>query len=106
MTATPRHVPASRAVARNLRLLRARHRLTLEQLVAKFAAAGHPHMTYSMVSSIESRSHRAVTVDDLAAYHAVFGVTLPELIEACPTCGGVPPVGFTCNDCGVQGTGR
>ncbi|MET7639338.1 helix-turn-helix transcriptional regulator [Streptomyces sp. NPDC005438] len=107
--------PYTRHVAATIRDLRERAGLNTTELARRLTAAGRPiHQT--TVSRIESGS-RAITVDDVAAFAAVFGVRPAALLPgdpedpacACRLHGHsydsreiTGPGPRTCNDCGQQ----
>jgi ribosome-binding protein aMBF1 (putative translation factor) len=44
---------------------------------------------------------RAITLWEAVAIADLLGVSdVREFVSACPICRGVPPSGFSCNDCG------
>lgn len=71
---------------------------------AKLAKASGPRILPTQIARIET-GERPATISEAARICAVFGVALPdltvELPDICAKCGGTPPLGFTCNTCGV-----
>lgn len=93
----------SEQVAGNVRGLREARGLTIYSLSDALSKAGRP-ITASAVAKIE-RLERHVTVDDLTALAAALKVTPQQLLnrsDACTTCAGSPPIGFTCRGCGAE----
>ncbi|WP_406444585.1 helix-turn-helix domain-containing protein [Streptomyces sp. NBC_01613] len=95
--------PAGERVAANVRSLRETRGLTVRSLSEALGEAGHPLNRWA-VAKIE-QLERHVTVDDLAALATVLKTTPQRLLnspDACATCGGFPPAGFSCRSCGAE----
>jgi hypothetical protein len=94
---------AGHNVRRNISRLRQERRFTYVELSELLTASGRPIPVLGL-RRIE-HGERRVDADDLVALAAVFGVA-PELLldppSECGTCHGMPPLGFTCNDCGIR----
>lgn len=99
MTATP-----SRTAFANMRRLRQRAGLSCEKLATELAAAGFA-VGRSLLANQENGRVGSMSVDQAAALCRLFKVTFEKLIDpaSCDTCGGLPPEGFTCNECGKAG---
>lgn len=101
----PRPTPAeySATVSRRIRELRKRRGWTVQHLVDQLATSGFP-LGRVTVSKMENGKRDQVTVDELYAFAAVFGVPVDELAHdgaRCPTCKDEPPTGFRCLACGA-----
>ncbi|MET8766303.1 helix-turn-helix transcriptional regulator [Streptomyces sp. NPDC004658] len=90
--------------------MRAARGLSLRELAARLASAGHS-LSADAINKIENgreagdeRQVRRVDVDDLHALAAALNVR-PEQLWAgpadCLTCHGKPPTGFICATCGT-----
>ena len=96
----------SENVAKNVRLLRHSHKLTIEALADLMG------FTPAVITNIEngrpklgSRT-RHIDVDELSVLANIFGIADPWSLTKtpeCGTCNGAPPVGFKCNTCGLGG---
>lgn len=93
--------PLAERVAQNLVRLRTQRRLTYVEISARLAAAGRPIHRLG-IQQVELGKRR-IDIDDLAAFAAVFGLADPWAltVEVCKVCGGAPPQGFTCRECGL-----
>jgi transcriptional regulator with XRE-family HTH domain len=101
-------------VCENIRRIRAVRGLSLRALSAELKKIGYT-LSPDAINKIENgRAHtpgtgqpgqfRRVSVDDLAAFAAAFGVAPAQLMEPpaeCATCHGAPPPGFACTECGT-----
>lgn len=97
---------ATRSVATHLRALRRERGWSAREVSERLTAAGWP-ITRASINQIEANARdgklvRRVTVDDLMALAEVLGVDPASMLTApaCDACNGVPPGGFTCNQCG------
>jgi transcriptional regulator with XRE-family HTH domain len=99
---------ASDELAGTIALLRKKRRWTLRDLADACEALGADRLTENALENIEygrrdkqGRRRRDITVDELVVFAAVFGMSPADLLSGrfCKTCVGVPPAGFTCNDC-------
>ena len=90
-------------VRANIDMLRKAKGFSTKTLSRELDAAGRP-IEQSGVWRIVN-GERQVDVDDLVAFSKVFGVRPEQLLVpwTCETCGGQPPVGFTCQACGERG---
>ncbi len=98
--------PAGEFVRANVRRLREAAHLSLRDLSDLMGEAGRP-MLPSGINRIEQGARR-VDVDDLVVLAKVLGVRPDELLtpfelEICANCDNEPPVGFTCQTCGMPG---
>lgn len=96
-------------VAQLVRMLRQQHGINRDQLAAACREAGSQRMSAATITNIETGRpskdgvrRRAVTVDELVVFAAVFSVAPADLLtDPCGVCHGAPPPGFTCNPCGT-----
>jgi transcriptional regulator with XRE-family HTH domain len=97
-------------VARRVRALRQQRGWSVRQLADECAKHDAPQLTVASLGNIErgqdadaKRRAREVTVDELYALAAVFGVA-PDALAGpdgqCEVCDGSPPAGFMCLSCG------
>lgn len=93
---------ATRLVAARVKTLRRARGWRLEDLSVRLGEVGRP-MLATTLSKVE-RCARRIDVDDVAALAAAFRVPVVRLLEAeaCEQCHGAPPLGFTCNGCGLE----
>lgn len=106
-------VGVSDTVGAQLRSLRKRVGLSVEEVAKLCAGAAAPELTANVLYAIEGGRRkegertRTVTVDELFALARALEVTpgmlLPGLLRECATCRGTPPAGFTCRACGTEG---
>ena len=76
---TPRPKPPallSRSVARRVRELREQHSMTVRELAEKLAEVGAGHLDRAVLTNLETERRQGVTVDEVAAFAEVFGVTI------------------------------
>lgn len=94
----------SNAVSVNMRRMRKKRGWSRPQLVEELTAAGCPVRLITL-ANLELGRRAEVSVDLTVALGRVFGVSVEDLCSAslCDTCSGLPPAGFTCNDCGKRG---
>lgn len=61
------------------------------------------HWDRNIVANIEHGRRQSATIDELFAVAEVFKVHPMQLIGSapCDTCHGLPPKGFTCDECGA-----
>lgn len=90
-----------------MRQLRKRRGWTMEHLAKEVRANGY-EITGVNLNNYESRAGRrpgSLSVDLLVALARAFGMSAGELIDAasgdCGRCGGDPPAGFICANCGA-----
>jgi transcriptional regulator with XRE-family HTH domain len=105
-------VTLSERIAQRVRMLRRQHGMNREQLASACQQLGGPaSLSAAAITNIETGRptkdggrRRAVTVDELGLFAAVFSVTPADLLspDTCGSCGGAPPRGFTCNECGIS----
>ena len=92
-------------VAANVRAMRRKRKLTQAALADALAAHGVT-VGRNVLANIETGRRVDVSVDELAAFAAVFDVepwSLTKRHVVCLNCGGQPHLGFTCRVCGVEG---
>ncbi|MFE3484800.1 helix-turn-helix domain-containing protein [Streptomyces griseus] len=102
----------ARIVGRNITIRRKYLGLSQAQLAAKITEAGFPIsetvVHFSEIGRAGKRpenQYRNLSVDQLMAFAAVFECSPLDLLqEACATCQGIPPKGFTCNECAATGS--
>jgi hypothetical protein len=101
--------PRGKTVARNVRYFRKSRGLSAGDLAAKT----DNRLSLDAVKKIEAAVNpdatfvRRVDVDDLFVLASALGINPGVLLDplaGCDTCHGVPPLGFTCNECGTDGT--
>ena len=94
----------SEAVARRLRSLRQQRGWTVQHLADTLTANGMP-TTRVALSSLELGKRVTVTVDELYAFAAAFGIHPDQMVNgpACQVCSDAPPPGFACLNCGTTG---
>lgn len=92
--------PPSASVARNIKRLRRIRGWTAADLAREVTASGVPWIR-QVVSCVEN-GRRRITVDELAALGAAFGVEPWSLTGTprCRACNGAPPAGYACLTCG------
>ena len=94
---------ASDNVVKAMRAMRQKLGLSCRELSEQLAAQGHHLSKWVLTAQEQGRSER-VSVDQVVALAGVFGVPIDRLLNpVCETCQGLPPAGFTCNDCDATG---
>lgn len=79
--------------------LRQRNGWTQEELAQRLTDLGCV-VSFHVIANMERRE-QVISVDFAFALATVFGVTMTGLLEeACETCNGRPPIGFSCKECG------
>lgn len=101
-------LPVSRTVGAHVAALRAARGWTLRGLARVIAGNGH-HISYTTIGRFERAAASdakpvAVSVDDLVALAAAFGVPPTRLLTApaCFVCMDQPPAGFACRTCHAE----
>jgi transcriptional regulator with XRE-family HTH domain len=94
----------SDTVAANIRNLRHARNWSQRTLAERCAAAGMPSLDGPKIAKTELRLRDAISVDELVAFAAAFGVRPEELLVPfeCPQCHNAPPAGFACKVCGAD----
>lgn len=103
MTARPQSTSHSGNAIRRVRLLRKARGWSAQHLVDQLAVGGCP-MGRSTLAGLENGQRSHLTVDELCAFAAVFGVPVEHLLSQgpiCPTCDDQPLAGFRCLSCGL-----
>lgn len=105
MTGKSTPTDLSAQVTANVRRLRKMRGWSAQELSNRLTAAGCP-ISQNTISGREAKSKAVsrVSVDELAAFSAVFDRPITDLLAeevACEQCAGEPPAGFTCNACGA-----
>lgn len=94
----------SRLLADRIRRMRLLRRISTQQLADGMARRGFPILR-SAISQIENGYRKSLTVDELVAFAAYFGVTITALLDenaVCDACRDDPPIGYRCLTCGMQ----
>lgn len=95
-------------VAQRIRELRQSRGWSVSFLVKKVKAARPEiRITREIIANWESGRRAAISIDELDGVAAALGIPNPwDLTKpGCKRCLGMPPMGFTCNECGVEGIG-
>lgn len=104
MAATPlARGPMNARVSANVTRLRRKLKISQAELESRTATAGFRIPTLGL-TRIE-RGQRRITLDEVQALASALGVTFNDLAfvepaAVCEVCGGVPPKGFRCMECG------
>lgn len=95
----------SAALIAHMRRMRKRRGWTATQLAELVGSKG-ASWTANTVYNLETRQGATLTVDDVVVVAGAFELSIDAFISAalncCPQCSGMPPVGYTCNTCGVE----
>lgn len=94
-----------RVIERVKELRRAR-KWSCRHLALEMAHRGYDTLTRSTLTNLENGRRDSVSIDELVAFGAVFGVepwSLTQPDARCPRCWDSPPAGFTCTSCGNTG---
>ncbi|GAA0638100.1 hypothetical protein GCM10010174_69930 [Kutzneria viridogrisea] len=98
------NIDISRATAANIRRFRRQRGWTVQHLASVILGLGGC-VTGHSIAQIETKPRHRVTIDQAVWFARAFGVPITLLVDptSCERCKGMPPAGFTCNDCGVAG---
>jgi transcriptional regulator with XRE-family HTH domain len=98
---TRHQMKATADVVSRIRAYRRARGMSARLLAEQITATGYP-ISRAVLANQEAGRVETIPVDLVAAAAQVLGLHIAELFEGgpCPTCGGTPPVGFTCNACG------
>ncbi|GAA2686164.1 hypothetical protein GCM10010400_58020 [Streptomyces aculeolatus] len=101
---------AAETVSRNVRRLRHARGWRQEdagQRLGSFLGEPWSKANWSAAEQVGKPRQKPWTAVELVAMAALFGVPVGELLTApsCRACSGAPPLGFTCNVCGVRAEG-
>lgn len=96
--------PLAALVVANVLAVRKRRGWTVNRLVAELPAS--LGWTRNQLANLEAGRREHVSVDELAALAGALGVSDPwaltlPIVPPCERCGGAPPAGFRCLDCGA-----
>ncbi len=95
---------ASTNVVRAMRMIRRKRGISVLKLSDLLAVEGQL-LSRTVLTNQETgrgRTSGAITIDQVLALTRVLDVPLEVLLNpVCESCGSLPPVGFTCNDCGA-----
>jgi len=98
--------PISSDVIAKLRTLRKIRKVSAQQLSDLMAELGYP-VARTVIANLENGRRAEVSIDHVVIAAQALGVRVETLLGAepirCPHCNDVPPVGFTCNTCGMGG---
>lgn len=96
-------VPAVAGRIRELRLIRGWSATFLVDRIRQLRPGCK--VTREIVANWENGRRAVIGIDELDAVAAALGVPNPwDLVKpGCPRCLGMPPAGFTCNECGAEG---
>jgi transcriptional regulator with XRE-family HTH domain len=103
MTARLATTSYSTTVISRMRALRAANGMSQQTLADQLTDAGCP-TSRGIIAALELGDRLHVTVDELYALATVFGVPIDRLTDTvvtCRRCGGHPPAGYRCLDCGA-----
>jgi hypothetical protein len=101
-------VSAAHNISRNVRRFRRAKGWGQDEAAERMTAASGVKWTNATWSAAERSPEtgrpKSWKADEVAALADLFGVAVGALFadpdQPCPTCGGMPPAGFTCNACG------
>jgi transcriptional regulator with XRE-family HTH domain len=94
--------PVAAVVVANVRALRRARGWSVEQVAVRLQELGLDWRR-NILANLESGRRADVTVDELDALGRLFGVQPWSLAgtPVCTCCGGAPPAGFRCLQCGA-----
>lgn len=93
-------------VVERVKQLRQARRWSTRRLAQELHLLGYDWITREILANLENMRRAVVTVDELAAFGAVFGVdpwSLTDVDRRCPRCEDTPPAGYSCTLCGNTG---
>jgi transcriptional regulator with XRE-family HTH domain len=109
MTKRPQPTERSRLAGLRIKKMRQARGWSVQRVADAMNNNGHPiqRTTVAKIEIDNGENQRHMTVDELCAFAAVFGVSIEQICGGAPlcmTCKDDPPEGFRCLACGSEGS--